>query len=157
MQLLNRRNRHNNSSLYSEQTEPGLSRFTQPLPEYELPSYGRIPWQRRLASGLQQTLIFVVRKMIFLFNFALSLLLLLLLTRFVLTAFSLHTSIFADWVFQLSDLPVHIFTNLIPAVHYQGLLLDMNTLVAMLFYLLIVKLFVGLLRNLFIPPRSKWN
>ena len=85
-----------------------------------------------------------------------SLLLLLLLTRFLLTAFSLHTSLFANWVFQLSDLPVRPFNNLIPAVHYQGLLLDMNTLAAMFSYLVLVKLLTSFLRSLFLPPQRNF-
>ena len=156
MQLLNRRNRHKASSLYNENTQPGLPQFTQPIPAYQPSSFGYTPWHRRLAFGFQQAFIFVVRKVIFLLNFALSLLLLLLLTRFLLTAFSLHTSLFANWVFQLSDLPVRPFNNLIPAVHYQGLLLDMNTLAAMFSYLVLVKLLTSFLRSLFLPPQRNF-
>ncbi|HEY4384506.1 MAG TPA: hypothetical protein VGN34_08555 [Ktedonobacteraceae bacterium] len=155
MQLLKRHNRHNARTLNSADTDPGLPRITLPIPAYQF-SNMREPWHRRLVLGLHSALVFVVRKIILLLNFALCLLLLLLFARFLLIAFSLHASIFASWIFQLSNWPVLPFNNLLPTLLYQGLLLDTNTLVAILSYTIIVKLITGFLHNLFIPAKKRY-
>ncbi|HTK11867.1 MAG TPA: hypothetical protein VL485_32140 [Ktedonobacteraceae bacterium] len=155
MQLLKRRNRHNAHTLNAADTDPGLPRITLPIPTYQF-SNMREPWHRRLASGLHNALVFMVRKIIQLLNFALCLLLLLLFARFLLIAFSLHASIFASWIFQLSAWPVLPFNNLLPMLSYQGWLIDMNTLVAILSYTIVFKLITGFLHNLFIPAKKSY-
>lgn len=148
-----RRSRNKSHTLYSANTDPTLQRITLPLPAHQFPNI-REPWHRRLASGLHHTLVFIMRKIILIINFGLTLLLLLLFTRFLLTAFSLHSSLFASWVTEISDLPLLPFNNLLPTLPYHGLLIDGNTLIAIVTYTISIKLVTGFLHSL-IGSRKK--
>ncbi len=147
MQQSRRRIRNKAQTLYNEDTDPGLPRITLPLPAYQHANM-REPWHRRLAHGLHQGIVFIIRKIILLLNFALVLLLLILLTRFLLSAFALHASLFADWIFQVSSFLILPFNNLLPMFIYHNLLIETNTLVAMVTYTIILKLFTGFLHSL---------
>jgi uncharacterized protein YggT (Ycf19 family) len=147
MQQSQRRNRQRPRTLHSADTDPALPRVTLPIPAYYLPD-SRQPWHRRLALGLNQALVFVVRKIVLLLNFSLTLLLLLLFVRFLLVAFSLHSSLFVNWIFQLSAPLLLPFNNLLPLLPYRGLLIDTNTLIAILAYTIAVKLLTSFLHSL---------
>jgi hypothetical protein len=140
------RSRNKSHTLYSANTDPVLPRMTLPLPAYQFNRHD--PWHRRLASGLQRALVFIISKIILVINFGLTLLLLLLFTRFLLTAFSLHSSLFASWVTEISNFPLLPFNNLLPTLLYRGLLIDINTLIAILTYTIAIKLVTGFLRSL---------
>jgi len=148
-----RRSRNKSHTLYSANTDPALQRITLPIPAYQFPNIHE-PWHRRLARGLHYVIVFIMRKIILVLNFGLTLLLLLLFTRFLLTAFSLHSSLFASWVTEISDFPLLPFNNLLPMLLYRGLLFDSNTLIAILTYTIATKLVTGFLHSL-VGPRKK--
>ena len=141
-------------TLYSADTDPGLPRITQPVPSYYLPGQPE-PWHRRLTLAIQEVIAFIVRKIILTINFALALVLLILISRFVLTTFSLHDSIFSAWTFELSDFLLLPFDHLLPTLPYHGLLIDTNILVAILIYTLVTKFFTAFLNSLLGTRKKK--
>ena len=151
-----RRSRNKSHTLYSANTDPALQRITLPLPAYQFANRHE-PWHRRLASGLHHAIIFIMRKIILVINFGLALLLLLLFTRFLLTAFSLHSSLFASWVTEISNFPLLPFNNLLPTLPYYGLLIDINTLIAILTYTIAIKLITGFLHSLIGSRKKRKN
>ena len=80
----------------------------------------------------------IINKINQLLSFALAVLLLLLFTRFLLRFFGLSLSQFAYWVFLLSTPLVAPFNNLLPPLSYDGYIIEVSTLVAIIVYALVV-------------------
>ncbi len=80
----------------------------------------------------------IINKIDQLLSFALAVLLLLLFTRFILRFFGLSLSQFAYWVFLLSTPLVAPFNNLLPPLSYDGYIIEVSTLVAIIIYALAV-------------------
>ncbi len=80
----------------------------------------------------------IINKIDQLMSFALAVLLLLLFTRFILRFFGLSLSQFAYWVFLLSTPLVAPFNNLLPPLSYDGYIIEVSTLVAIIVYALVV-------------------
>ena len=80
----------------------------------------------------------IINKIDQLLSFALAVLLLLLFTRFILRFFGLSLSQFAYWVFLLSTPLVAPFNNLLPPLSYEGYIIEVSTLVAIIIYALAV-------------------
>jgi hypothetical protein len=139
-------NAENNSTSYDQATEPGFDPITTPMPIY-FPQPSR--WQRFLhASG--HFCVVLVRKINQLLGFALLILILLLLTRFLLHLFNITTKInmFTQGVFLISDPLIAPFNHLFPFVPYQGYSIDVTTLVSIGIYIVgtvLVRRFLKLL------------
>ncbi len=139
-------NAGNNSTAYDQATEPGFNPVTAPIPIY-FPRPSR--WQRFLhASG--QFCVVLVRKINQLLGFALLILFLILLTRFLLHLFNITTDVnlFTQGVFLVSDPLIAPFDHLFPPVLYQGYSIDVTTLVSMGIYIVgtvLVRRFLKLL------------
>ena len=80
----------------------------------------------------------IINKINQLLSFALAVLLLLLFTRFMLRFFGLSLSQFAYWIFLLSTPLVAPFNNLLPPLSYDGYIIEVSTLVAIIVYALVV-------------------
>lgn len=133
------RNRQQNTSgrvaLYSEDTDPGFINVTRPIPEYHLPRESRA---QRFWRATRRTSSLVVRKIDQLLTFALNILLLILLIRFLLIGFGLTTSLFTHWIYVLSVPFIIPFVNFMPALHYGGFVIDLSTIAAMIAYVILV-------------------
>lgn len=137
------------NTFYNEETQPALGRITTPLPTYLMP-YD--PWWGRLGRGIGHFLETLVRKINQILGLALVVLLLLLLTRVLLTFFDLTTSLFSRWIYFLSDPLIFPFTNLLPMLPYNGYKLDVSTLIAIVVYALVVTLARQFLKLLVARP-----
>jgi uncharacterized protein YggT (Ycf19 family) len=139
-------NAGNNSTSYDQTTETGFDPITASIPIY-FPRPSR--WQRFLhATG--HFCIVLVRKINQLLGFALLILILILLTRFLLHLFNITTNenLFTQGVFLVSDPLIAPFNHLFLAVPYQGYSIDVTTLVSMGIYIvgtILVRKFLKLL------------
>ena len=104
--------------------------------------------------GTGTFLSFIINKIRQLVALALTVLLLLLFTRFVLHFFGLTRSQFTYWVFQFSEPLVAPFNNLHPPLPYNGYSIDISTLVAMLVYIVLAMIVLRFLRILATRPRD---
>ena len=93
---------------------------------------------RRLVRAIGAFFAAIIYKINQLLSFALAVLLLLLFTRFILRFFGLALSQFAYWVFLLSTPLVDPFNNLLPPLSYDGFIIEVSTLVAIVVYALAV-------------------
>jgi len=93
---------------------------------------------RRLLHAIGAFFTAVINKINQLLSFALAVLLLLLFTRFLLRFFGLTLSQFAYWVFLLSTPLVAPFNNLLSPLSYDGYIIEVSTLVAIIVYALVV-------------------
>jgi uncharacterized protein YggT (Ycf19 family) len=123
------------TAFYSEVTEPALPLITEPMPRSALP---RESWMRRLMRAIGAFFTAIINKIDQLLSFALAILLLLLFTRFILRFFGLSLSQFAYWIFLLSTPLVAPFNNLLPPLSYDGYIIEVSTLVAIIVYALVV-------------------
>jgi uncharacterized protein YggT (Ycf19 family) len=121
-------------SLYNDVTEPMLSTITTTMPPIALPHRS---WLQRIFHGLGTFLSFIINKVNQLLALALATLLLLLFSRFVLNFFNFssngETFSFSHWVFYLSAPLIVPFQN-IPSQPYNGYIIDVSTLIAILVY-----------------------
>jgi uncharacterized protein YggT (Ycf19 family) len=92
----------------------------------------------RVTHWLGRAITTLVIKINRLLTLALVVVWLLLLGRFLLTCFSLTHSFFSQWVLFITDPLMAPFNNLIPVWPYNGYLIDISTLVAMVVYSLAV-------------------
>ena len=139
-------------SPHDEITEPhpiGGRYPTAPLPAITLP---RESWFARAMHGIGRFLVAGVKKINQLLALGLTVLLLLLLTRFALNFFDLKLSLFAQWVFQLTAPLVLPFNNFLPAIPYQGYSIDVSTLIAIIVYTLAVMIVRRFLKVLVTKP-----
>jgi len=123
------------TAFYSEVTEPELPSITEPIPHS---AFLRESWIRRLMRAIGAFFTTIINKIDQLMSFALAVLLLLLFTRFILRFFGLSLSQFAYWVFLLSTPLVAPFNNLLPPLSYDGYIIEVSTLVAIIVYALVV-------------------
>jgi hypothetical protein len=96
-----------------------------------------------------------VRKINQLLGFALLLLILILLTRFLLLMFNVTTNVnlFTQGVFLVSNPLIAPFDHLFPLVPYQGYSIDITTLVSMGIYIVSTMLVRGFLKLLVTKPK----
>jgi uncharacterized protein YggT (Ycf19 family) len=130
-----RRTSQNDSAFYHEQTEPMVPDITAPIPRSALL---RESWISRLMRAIGAFFSFVVKKINQLLALALTVLLLLLLTRFIFHFFSISSSQFASWMLLLSAPLVAPFNGLLPSLPYAGYSIDISTLIAIIVYALAV-------------------
>jgi len=134
--------------LYNQNTETVFTGITSPLPIGAFPQLSR--WQR-LLRGIGNFFIAVVRKINQFLMFALIVLLLPLLTRFLLHFFGIHNmdvNLFTQWTFMLSDPLIAPFDHLFAPLPYQGYSIDVTTTIAIVVYtvsVIIVRQFLKLL------------
>src|SRR5260370_37379034 len=122
------------TTIHSEVTEPALPGITEPIPRNALP---RESWMRRLMRAIGVFFTTIINKINQLLAFALSVLLLLLFTRFILRFFRLSLSHFSYWLLLLSTPWVAPFTNLLRLLSYDGYIVEVSTLVAISVYTLL--------------------
>jgi hypothetical protein len=121
--------------------------MTSSLP---IAAYPQLSGWQRFFCGLGNFFIAVVRKINQLM-FALIVLLLLLLTRFLLHFFGIHNTninLFTQWAFMLSDPVIVPFDHLFAPLPYQGYSIDITTTIAIVVYtvsVVIVRQFLKLL------------
>ena len=134
---MKRRRKDDPYRLYNESTEPILASITQPIP---LSAYQqqRPSWLQRAIRGIGSFFAAIINKINQLLALALAVLLLLLFTRFILLFFNLTLSDFAHWVFLFSTPLVTPFEHLIPALPYDGYVIDISTLISIVAYALAV-------------------
>ena len=95
----------------------------------------------------------VIRKINQLLALTLAVVLVLLITRFLLTLFALKSSLFAQWVYWFST-PLGLpFNNFLPTLPYAGYMIDLSTLAAIIAYIVVVSLLRQFLK-LFLPRES---
>lgn len=135
------RRKENSYTLYNAITEPMLPSITAPIPRIALP---RQSWIRRLFRAIGHFLAAILSMANHILALALTALLLLLFTRFILLFFGLtpntNSSPFAQWVFLLSTPLVAPFGNLLLTLPYNGYIIDVTTLIAIVAYAIVVTL-----------------
>jgi uncharacterized protein YggT (Ycf19 family) len=130
-----RRTSQNDSAFYHEHTEPMLPDITVPIPLSALPHES---WISRLMRAIGAFFSFLIKKINQLLALALTVLLLLLFTRFILHFFSISSSQFSSWMLLLSAPLVAPFNGLLPSLPYDGYSIDVSTLIAIIAYALAV-------------------
>ena len=96
--------------------------------------------------GIGTFLTFIINKIRQLVALALTVLLLLLFTRFTLHFFRISLSQFAHWIFLLTAPLVAPFDNLHPPLPYDYYSIDVSTLVAILVYIVLAMIVLWFLR-----------
>lgn len=152
MQLNQRGRRPDDFRLYNENTEPVFPTVTAPFPANQL--LLREPWWKRFLRGVGLFFATVIRKTNQLLALALLVALVLLATRFLLTFFALKTSLFAQWMYWLSEPLILPFNNFLPTLPYDGYLIDASTLVAIIAYTVVILLARQFLK-LFLPRSTR--
>jgi uncharacterized protein YggT (Ycf19 family) len=140
------------SYLYDEDTDPflpAMPRITAQLPVAALP---RESWFVRMLRGIGRFIAALIKKINQLLALGLTVLLLLLFTRFALYCFGLKSSLFSEWVFQISAPLVLPFNNLLPALPFNGYTIDVSTLIAIIVYALAVTIVRQFLKLLVTRP-----
>ena len=137
---------------HDQATEPGFNPNTAPLPINYLP---KPSWGQRFFYGLGRFCVALVRKINQLLGFALLMLILILLTRFLLHLFNVTTNVnlFAQGAFLISDPLIAPFDHLFPLVPYQGYSIDVTTLVSMGIYIISTILLRSFLKLLVTKPK----
>lgn len=130
---------------HNEITQPIPHHLTAPLATGVLL---REAWPQRFSHGAGNFMKAVVQKIARLFWLAFTVLVILLLTRMALTAFNLTSSIFSQWIFQITEPAFFPFKNLIPMFLYNGMKIDASILVAIAVYALLVNLALRIIRIL---------
>ncbi len=141
----------NHYAAHDQATEPGFNPITAPLPI----NYFRPSWGQRLLHGLGHFCIVLVRKINQMLGFALLLLILILLTRFLLHLFTVATDVnlFTQGIALISDPLIAPFDHLFPVVSYQGYSIDITTLVSMGIYVISIILLRSFLKLLVTRPK----
>jgi len=122
---------------------------TAPIPRVALPHES---WFVRMLRAIGRFIAAIIKKINQLLALGLSVLLLLLFTRFALYFFSLKSSLFSAWVFQLSAPLVFPFNNLLPPLPFYGYTIDVSTLIAIIVYTLAVTIVRQFLKVLVARP-----
>jgi len=136
---------HRQHMLYNQPTEPTLNTVAPSLPTNYYLREARL---QRPLHGLSKVLAGIVRKINQLLGFTFIMLLLLLLTRFLLTLFGLTTSLIVRWIYDASNIMLIPFDNILPKVPYHGMMVDVSVMVAMGAYRVVVVMVRWVLRVL---------
>ncbi len=147
MQSRQRNEAENYQVLHNQNTEPVFIDMTAPIPIGAFPQESG--WQRFL-RGFGNCCKAIVRKINQMLTFALIVLLLILLTRFLLHLFGIATGVnlFTQGLFIISDPLVAPFDHLFAPLLYQGFSIDITTLISIVVYtvsVVIVRQFLKLL------------
>lgn len=131
MQMWN--NGESRFTAHDQVTEAGVNQMTFPIPVNYFPQQSR--WQRFL-QGTRLFCVALVRKINQLLGFALLILILILLTRFLLHLFNITTNVnlFTQATFMITDPLIAPFDHLFAPVLYQGYTIDVTTLLSMGIY-----------------------
>jgi uncharacterized protein YggT (Ycf19 family) len=131
--------------MHNQATDPLMRSVTTPLSTpYILKETRGQKFQRVTKSVFAA----IVRKINQLIGLALTVLLLLLFTRFLLNFFEITTSVFTGWVHLLTNPLVYPFENLVPSLPFNGFSIDVTTLVAIVIWTIAVLLVRQFLRIL---------
>jgi hypothetical protein len=142
----------NNYTAHDQATEPSFNPNTAPLPINYPP---KPSWEQRFLHGLGHFCVVLVRKINQILGFALLMLILILLTRFLLHLFNVTTNVnlFTQGTFLISDPLIAPFDHLFPLVPYQGYTIDVTTLVSMGIYVMSTILLRSFLKLLVTKPK----
>ncbi|HEY5005195.1 MAG TPA: hypothetical protein VII61_18680 [Ktedonobacteraceae bacterium] len=142
----------NQYASHDQATEPGFNPITAPLPINYL---SKPSWGQRFLHGLGHFCVVLIRKINQLLGFALLMLILILLTRFLLHLFNvtMNVNLFTQGVALISDPLVAPFDHLFPLVPYQGYSIDVTTLVSMGIYVISTILLRSFLKLLVTKPK----
>lgn len=133
-------------SLYSEDTDPALPVITAPISaQFRLRASGR----SRFSRGIHAFFVSLIRAITRLFDFALVVIVLLLLARFLLSGFGIHASLFVQWINQVTAPLVFPFDHMLSPIDVQDFLVDLNTLAAIMVYIIIERICVVFLHSIF--------
>ena len=137
---------------HGEQTQPFVVRSTAPIPSLQYSQHMPTPPETRSQRFQRQMRIFfkaVLRRVYQLLALALTVDLLLLLSRFALHFFGITTSIFTSWVYLITNPIVYPFENLVAPIPYNGFNIDVTTIIAAVASTIVFFIVRRLLRILF--------
>ena len=132
-------------SMHNQATDPLMRSVTPPL---STPYILKETRGHRVKRTIKSMFAAVFRKINQLIGLALTVLLLLLFTRFLLNFFEITTSVFTGWIHLLTDPLVYPFENLVPSLPFNGFSIDVTTLVAIVVWtiaVLLVRQFIRIL------------
>lgn len=107
------------------------------------------PRSRRYRRNIKTFRLAAISKLEQFLNLILTVIFLLLLTRFLLRFFDITTSLFARWIYKLSTPLILPFNNLAPTLPYGTYHIETFTLVAIVVYC-IVRVLIGKFLWLFV-------
>jgi uncharacterized protein YggT (Ycf19 family) len=138
--------------LHNQNTEPVFTSITASMPIGAFPQESR--WQRFL-RGFVNCCKAIVRKINQMLTFALIVLLLILLTRFLLHLFGVTTGVnlFTQGLFIISDPLIAPFDHLFAPLLYQGYSIDITTSISIVVYTVSVVIVRQFLKLLVTKPR----
>ncbi len=134
-----------NTVMHNQSTDPFMKSVTAPL---STPYIIKETRGQRIQRTTKSVFAAIFRKINQLIGLALTVLLLLLFTRFLLNFFEITTSVFTGWIHQLTGPLVYPFENLVPSLPYNGFSIDVTTLVAIVVWtiaILLVRQFIRVL------------
>ena len=137
------------TSMHNQATDPLMRSVT---PQLSTPYILKETRGQRFQRVTKNIFAAIFRKINQLIGLGLAILLLLLFTRFLLNFFEITTSVFTGWVHLLTDPLVYPFENLAPSLPYNGFIIDVTTLVAIVVYTIVVMLVRQFIRIL----AGKW-
>ncbi len=132
-------------SMHNQATDPLMRSVNVPLSTPYILKETRGQRIQRTTKGVFAA---IVRKINQLIGLALTVLLLLLFTRFLLNFFEITTSVFTGWIHLLTDPLVYPFEHLVPSLLFNGYIIDVTTLVALVVWtiaVLLVRQFIRIL------------
>ncbi len=132
-------------SMHNQATDPSMRRVTTQL---GTPYVLKETRGQRVQRATKSVFAAIFRKINQLIGLGLTVLLLLLFTRFLLNFFGISTSVFTGWVHFLTDPLVYPFENLAPTLPFNGFSIDVTTLVAIVVWtiaILLVRQFIRIL------------
>ena len=135
--------------MHNQATDPSMRRITTQLPTPYILKETRGQRFQRVTKSVFAA---IFRKINQLIGLGLVVLLLLLCTRFLLNFFEITTSIFTGWIHFLTEPLVYPFANLAPSLPYNGFVIDVTTLVAIVVWTIAVVLLRQFIRIL----AGKW-
>ncbi len=124
-------------SMHNQATDPAMRRVTTQL---ATPYILKETRGQRVQRVTKSVFAAIFRKINQLIGLGLAMLLLLLFTRFLLNFFEITTSVFTGWVHFLTDPLVYPFENLAPSLPYNGFVIDITTLIAIVAWTIAVML-----------------
>ncbi len=122
-------------TVYSQATDPLMRNVTTQIPA---PYAIQETRGQRIKRGVKNFFAAVFRKLNQFIALALAVGLLLLFTRFLLHFFEITTSIFTGWINFVTEPLVYPFENLVPAQPFISFIIDVNILVAIVVWTIVV-------------------
>jgi len=132
-------------TVYSQATDPLMRSVTAQMPASYIVQETR---GQRIKRGIKVFFAAVFRKINQFIALGLAVMLLLLFTRFLLHFFEITTSVFTGWINVVTAPLVYPFENLAPTLPFNGFIIDVSILVAIVIWtiaVVIVRQFIHLL------------